>query len=84
MLVVKDLPANAGDARDMGSIPGLIRSPGRGNGNPFQYSCQDNLIDRGWTPDHGVAKSQTRLSMNMQYSLGPSMLLQMAMFCSFS
>ena len=45
--VVKNLPANAGDARDAGSIPGSGRSPGGGNGNPLQYSCLGNPIDRG-------------------------------------
>ena len=45
--VVKNLPANARDSRDVGSIPGLGRSPGVGNGNPLQYSCQENPIDRG-------------------------------------
>ena len=62
--VVKNLPANAGDARDAGSIPGLGRSPGVGNGNRLQYSCQENSMDRGawWATVHGVAKSQTRLS----------------------
>jgi len=43
-LVVKNLPANAGDARDAGLIPGLGRSPGEGNGNPLQYSCLENLM----------------------------------------
>ena len=42
--MVKDLPANAGD---LGSIPGSGRSPGKGNGNPLQYSCLENLMDRG-------------------------------------
>ena len=62
--MVKNLPANAGDARDAGSIPGLGRSPGVGNGNRLQYSCQENSMDRGawWATVHGVAKSQTRLS----------------------
>ena len=46
-LVVKNLPANAGDARDVGSIPGLGRFPGRGDGNPFRYSCLKNHMDRG-------------------------------------
>ena len=46
-LVVKNLPANAGDIRDTGLIPGLGRSPGKGNGNPLQYSCQENPMDRG-------------------------------------
>ena len=46
-LVVKDLPANAGGIRDMGSIPGLERSPGGRLGNPLQYSCLENPMDRG-------------------------------------
>ena len=46
-LVVKNPPASAGDVRDMGSIPGLGRSPGEGNGNPLQYSCLENTMDRG-------------------------------------
>ena len=45
--VVKNPPANAGGARDMGSIPRLGRSPGEGNGNPLQYSCLENSMDRG-------------------------------------
>ena len=58
-LVVKSPPANAGDARDAGLIPESGRTPGVGNGNPFQYSCLKNSIDRGawWTIVHGVAKS---------------------------
>ena len=59
--VVKNPPANAGDTRDMGSIPGLGRAPGEGNGNPLQYSCLENPMDRGaWQVTvHGAAKSQT-------------------------
>ena len=59
--MVKNLPANAGDARDVGSIPGSGRSPGGGNGNPLQYSCLGNPIDRGaWrTSVQRVAKGQT-------------------------
>ena len=45
--MVKNLPANAGGARDTGSIPGLGRSPGEGNGYLLQYSCLENSIDRG-------------------------------------
>ena len=54
--VVKHLPANAGDAGDVGSIPGLGRSPGVGNGKPPQYSCLENSMDRGaWQATvHGV------------------------------
>ena len=63
-LVVKNPPANAEDVRDMGSIPGLGRSPGGGHGNLLQYSCLENPMDRGaWRATvHGVAKSQIRLS----------------------
>ena len=59
-LVVKNPPANAGDVRDRGSIPGLGRSPGGGHGNPLQYSCLENPMDRGdWqTTVHRFAKSQ--------------------------
>ena len=62
--VIKSLPADAGDARDVGSIPVLGRSPGVGNGKPLQYSCLGNPIDRRawWAAVHGVPKSQTQLS----------------------
>ena len=67
-LVVKNPPTYAGDIRDTGSIPGLGRSPGGGHGNPLQYSCLENAMDRGasWTTVHGVRKSghdPRRLSM---------------------
>ena len=57
--VVKNLPANAGDIRDMASILGLGRFSGGGNGNPLQYSCLKNSMDRGawWATVHGVTKS---------------------------
>ena len=45
--VVKNLLADARDARDAGSVPGSGRSPGEGNGNPLQYSCLENSMDRG-------------------------------------
>ena len=59
-----DDKASACSAGDLGLIPGLGRSPGEGNGNPFQYSCLENSMDWGawWATVHGVAKSQTRLS----------------------
>ena len=62
--MVKNLPANAGDARDAGSIPGSGRFPGEGNDNPLQFSCLENSMDRGacQATVHGVAKSQTQLS----------------------
>ena len=46
-LVVKNLPTNAGDLRNIGSIPGSGRSPGEGHGNPLQYSCRENPMERG-------------------------------------
>ena len=59
--VVKNPPANAGDAGDSVSISGLGRAPGGGNGNPLQYSCLENPIDKGawWVTVHGVTKNQT-------------------------
>ena len=62
-LVVKNVPASAGDRRDVGSVPGFERSPGEGNGNPLQY-CLGNPMDRGaWRATvHAVAKSWTQLS----------------------
>ena len=63
VLVIKNQPANAGDIRDAGLIPGSGRSPGGGHGNPLQYSCLENPMDRGawWATVHGVAKTQTQL-----------------------
>ena len=63
-LVVKNPPGNAGDARDVGLIPGLGRSPGEGNGCPRLYSCLGNPMDRGawWAAVHEAAESRTRLS----------------------
>ena len=59
--VGKEFICNVGDTGDEGSVPGSGRSPGEGNYNPFQYSCLENLIDRGaWQATfHGVKKSQT-------------------------
>ena len=59
--MVKNLPANAGDMGDEGSILGLERSPGEGNGNPLHYSCLGNPVDRGgWQSTvHGVTESDT-------------------------
>ena len=59
--MVKNPPADAGDIRDMGSIPGSGRSPGGGHGNPLQYSCLENPMDRGaWRAVvHRVTESDT-------------------------
>ena len=64
LLEVKNPPANAGDTRDMASVLGLGRSPGGGHGNPLQYSCLENPLDRGawWATVHTVARSRTWLS----------------------
>ena len=67
--LVKNLPSNAGDARDAGSISGSGRSPGGGNDNPLQHSCLENPMDSGawWAIIHGVAKESDtteRLSNN--------------------
>ena len=60
-LAVKNLPASARDIKNKGSIPGLERSPGGGHGNPLQYSCLENPMDREdwWATVHRVSKSQT-------------------------
>ena len=59
-----EVKVSACNAEDLGSIPGSGRSPGEGNGNPLQYSCLENPMDRGawWAPVHGVAESRTKLS----------------------
>ena len=59
--MVKNAPADGGDLRDSGSIPGLGRSPGGGHSNPLQYSCLENPMDRKawWSTVHGVVKSWT-------------------------
>ena len=62
-LMVKILPANAGDRRDAGLIPRSGRSPGGGHGNPLKYSCLENFMDRGawWATVHRVTKSWIQL-----------------------
>ena len=72
--MVKDLPADAGDT---GLIPGLGRSPGEGNGNPFQYSCLGNPADRGtwWATVHGVTRVGLNLATKQREGMKP--------FCSY-
>ena len=67
--MVKNPPANAGDARDRGLIPGLGRSPAGGNNNPLQYSCLENSMDRGaWRATiPGDAKRRTWLSTHNSF-----------------
>ena len=63
-LVAQMVKASGYNVGDLGSIPGLGRSPGEGNGNPLWYSCLENPMDgrAWWAAVHGVAKTQTRLS----------------------
>ena len=67
VLVVKNLLASAGDARDVSLISGSEKAPGERNGNLLQYSCLENPMDRGawWATAHRVAKSWTRLSTHV-------------------
>ena len=69
--LVKNPPANAGDTRDVGSIPGSGRFPGKGNGNPLQYSCLESSMHKGaWLATvHVVAKSWTQLSTGEKESM---------------
>ena len=66
-MVVKNMPTKVGDARDTGSIPELGISPGVGCGNPLQYSCLEDSMDRGawWATVHGVTKNHTQLSTQL-------------------
>ena len=69
--MVKNLPAKAEEKTDAGLIPGPGRSPGEGHGNPLQYSCLENPMDRGawWATVHRVAKSQMLLKLLSTYAL---------------
>ena len=73
--VEKNLPVSAGDARDVGSIPGMGIFLGERNGNPLQYSCSENPMDReAWqTTAHGITKSQTQLSTAQSAENHPSL-----------
>ena len=87
-LVIKNLPVNAGDLRDRGSSSGSGRAPGGGHGNPPQYSCLENPMNRGaWqTIVHRVAKSQTwlkRLSMNTWDSFSSFITFMFTLSCLF-
>ena len=75
--MVKNLPTDAGNVRDEGLIPGVGRSPGGGRGNPLQYSCLENPMDRGaWQVTvHKVAKSWTRLKRLSTHTKFDSLVL---------
>ena len=81
-LVVKNLPASAGDIGDADWIPGLGRSPRGGNGKPLQYSCLENSMDRGswWAAVHGITESRTRLSTHISHTLNQNMFFRKVMF----
>ena len=70
-MVAQTIKESACNAGDLGSIPGSGRSPGEGNGNPLQYSCLENSMDRGAqrTTVHGVTKSQTGLSNTLTFNV---------------
>ena len=72
VLVVKNLPANAGDIRDSSSIPGLGRSPGGEHGNPLQCSCLENPMDRRawWATGHRVVKTLIQLKQLSMHTQG--------------
>ena len=74
--MVKNPSAKAGDIRDMGSMPGSGRSPGRGHGNPLEYSCLENPMDRGaWqVTAHWVAKSWTRLKQLSKHAYSATVI----------
>ena len=84
--MVKNLPANAGDIRDVGLIPGSGRSPGEENGNPFQCSCLDNPMDRGpWRAiDHGVKQSWAQLKWLNPYAVNSKIVEFSFKLCTFS
>ena len=69
--MTKNLPANVGDTRDAGFIPVSGRSPGEGHGNPLQYSCLENPMDRGawWAAVHGSKRVRTWLSTDRNGAL---------------
>ena len=71
--MVKNLPDNKGDTRDVSSVSGSGRSTGEGNGYPLQYSCLENSMDRGacWAMVPGVAKNQKRLQKTKIMASGP-------------
>ena len=68
--MIKNIPANAGDSRDVGLIPGSGRSLGEGNGNPLQHSCLENLMDRGaWLlQSMGLERVRRSLATKQQQS----------------
>ena len=83
LLVVKNPPANAGDIRDVNSIPRSGRSPGEGNDNPLQCFCRGNPLDRGAWRDivHGVAKSQTQQKWLSMHTRSPSWVITRSWVC---
>ena len=83
-LAVKNPPANAGDARDAGSIPGLGRSPGEGNSNTLQYSCLENPVNSWQATVRSIAQSRTQLKWVSMHLLRSWMGLKLALHLSQS
>ena len=83
MQLVENPPTNAGDSRDSSLIPGSGRSPGGGHGNPLQYSCLENPMDRGAWRDTapGVTKSQTRLSTHALRPTDYVLIFKLIFYC---
>ena len=79
--MVKNLLANAGGARDVGSVSGSGRSPGEGNGNPLQYSCLEIPMDTGasWATVHGITKSRTSTCNYKKHTLAYICIIQVKM-----
>ena len=83
-LVIKNLPANKGDRKDAGLIPGSRRFPGGGHGNPLQYSCLEHSMDRvaWWATVHRVSKSQSRLKQLSTHTCTLYVIIDMVGFTS--
>ena len=81
-----EVKASAWNVGDPGSIPGLGRSPGEGTGNPLQYSCLENPMDRGawWATVHGVTKSRTRLSVSIFNPSTPCFIYTVSGTCALT
>ena len=85
-LVAQTIKESACNVGDPGSIPGSGRFPGEGNGNPLQYSCLENTMDRGawWATVHGVTKSWTQLSMRTHTTYIVTLTLNISLILSYN
>ena len=76
--MVKNPPANAGDIRHVGSIPGLGRSPGGGNGKPLQYSCLENAMNSMKRQNDRILKEELPKSVGAQYAIGDQTVMSIS------